>query len=117
MALYTESAQGTYAALDQHFDVPLGDRGRVVVPAAIRKHLGLEPGDRIIFSIEVDGSVQMLSFRKQLRELNGIFATLEPEGNWSDELIEARREEAKRESPDEGPRPPNEHLRDIESSA
>lgn len=38
--------------------VTVGDRGRVVLPAAVRSELGLEPGTRMLLSTESDGSVR-----------------------------------------------------------
>ena len=34
--------------------------GRVTIPKAVRKHLGLKPGDRVKFFVRPDGSVVLL---------------------------------------------------------
>jgi antitoxin PrlF len=35
-------------------------KGQATIPKAIRKHLGLEPGDRVKFFVHPDGSVVLL---------------------------------------------------------
>ena len=37
-----------------HADIPFGAQGRVVVPAPIRKALGLRPGDMLVARVEDD---------------------------------------------------------------
>jgi len=34
--------------------------GRITIPKAIRKHLGLKPGDRVKFFVRSDGGVVLL---------------------------------------------------------
>jgi antitoxin PrlF len=38
----------------------LNAKGQVTIPKAIRKHLGIKPGDRIKFFIQPDGAVVIL---------------------------------------------------------
>ena len=46
--------------------VVVGDKGRVVLPAALRERLGLEPGSELVV-IETEGGLALLT-REQLRD-------------------------------------------------
>lgn len=81
-----------------HFVAPLGDRGRVVLPSALRRQLGLRQGDRLIFIPDDQGGFRVVSAREQARRLFGVFRDLAPGRSLVDELIAERREEARRES-------------------
>jgi AbrB family looped-hinge helix DNA binding protein len=81
---------------EQHV-VQLGARGRLVLPSRLRKELSLEEGDRLVFTAEEDGSVRMASLKQKIRRFKGMFKHLKPAASWSDELIEQRRKEARRE--------------------
>ena len=51
----------------------LGEDGRLVIPAALRKELGIHPGDTIV--IESDGdSLLLRSHERVLREVQEAFA-------------------------------------------
>ena len=41
----------------------VGPEGRVVIPAAIRRHLGVVPGDNLRFLLHADGTVEVVSPR------------------------------------------------------
>ncbi len=41
----------------------LGPEGRVVIPAPIRRHLGVGPGDNLRFLLRADGTVEIVSPR------------------------------------------------------
>lgn len=41
----------------------LGPEGRVVIPAPIRRHLGVGPGDNLRFLLHADGTVEIVSPR------------------------------------------------------
>ena len=73
--------------------VTLGERGRLVLPAALRKTQGLKEGDQLIVRVEEDGSLRILSLRDQLEQWRGRFEHLAPERSLADELIEERRAE------------------------
>lgn len=77
--------------------VLLGESGRIVLPAAIRKELGLKVGDRLTVTSDA-GAIRILSRKmalesirtdiiKQRGSLNGLL----------DEFLAERREEAARE--------------------
>ena len=76
----------------------LSAEGRVVIPASIRKELGLEPGTTLTFRTE-NGRVIMSTRDSAIAELQRMFAVARPAGAplMSDELIAERRTEAARE--------------------
>jgi AbrB family looped-hinge helix DNA binding protein len=77
--------------------VTLGERGRVVLPAPLRRELGVQAGDRLILRVLEDGTVQLVSARQLAAELKGIFKDVAPDRSWADELIAERRAEQARE--------------------
>jgi AbrB family looped-hinge helix DNA binding protein len=81
----------------ENYSVALGERGRLVLPAPIRKRLDLHAGDRLILTV-TDGEVRIVSAREQAGRLLGMFRDLAPGRSLVDELIAERREEARREN-------------------
>ncbi len=75
----------------------INDNGRIVIPAEIRKGMGLKPGDAVVMSLE-DG---VLRVESQLARIRRIQAEFKPFANSavlaSDELTAERREESSRE--------------------
>ena len=71
--------------------------GRVVIPVAVRKALGLKSGGQVIFRME-DDQVQITTMKLNLeRARRRIRKYVEPGVSLVDELIAERREAAKRE--------------------
>lgn len=81
---------------DQHV-VALGARGRLVLPSRLRKELALEEGDRVVLTVEEDGNVRLVSLKQKIRRFKGMFKHLKTGGKWSEELIQQRRKEARRD--------------------
>ncbi len=78
--------------------IVMGDRGRLVLPAGIRRDLGINKGTRFQVSQEKDGSLRLKPYAAIARASRGMFAHLPPEGvSMADELIAERRQEARRE--------------------
>ena len=70
------------------------DGGRVVVPSAFRKALGLSPGDAVLMVLEGE-EVRLLTPGRAIRRAQEIVRQYVREGrSLADELIEERREEA-----------------------
>lgn len=90
---------GYHANVDrlERFAIALGERGRLVLPARLRRRLDLHPGDRLLVSVEADGGLRAVSAREQARRLRGLYRDLAPGRSLADELIAERREEARRE--------------------
>jgi AbrB family looped-hinge helix DNA binding protein len=79
--------------------IHLGNRGRIVLPVEVRQRLDLKEGDRLILTIEPDGSLRLVSAREVARQTRGLLRRMAPtlEGRLADELIADRRAEAARE--------------------
>ena len=78
-------------------EVTVGPKGRIVVPAVLRRRLGIEPGRVLIARAEDDRLVlepREVILDRLLRRLGSV-----PESvSLADELIAERREEARQES-------------------
>ena len=78
--------------------IALGERGRLVLPAALRRRLDLHPGDRLIATVD-EGGFHVVSAREQAGRLYALYRDLAPGRSRADELIVDRREEARPEDP------------------
>jgi AbrB family looped-hinge helix DNA binding protein len=77
--------------------VRLGEGGRLVIPAAIRKELGLKVGDDVILEVD-DGALRVRSLKDAIAHAQALVRRHVPEGrSLADELIAERRREAARE--------------------
>jgi AbrB family looped-hinge helix DNA binding protein len=77
--------------------VVLGESGRIVLPAAIRKELGLKAGDRLTVTSD-DGAIRILSRQMALDSIRADI--IRQRGSLKgilDEFLAERREEAARE--------------------
>jgi AbrB family looped-hinge helix DNA binding protein len=79
------------------FTTHIGDRGRVVVPAELRKRLSLDPGDLLVIE-ELDDHFVVRKASDVAHGFRGYLRDLEPETDLAAELLAERREEAARES-------------------
>lgn len=50
----------------------------MVLPAAVRERLGLKEGDKLVLTMQPDGSVKLLSRREAVRRARGLFAHVAP---------------------------------------
>jgi AbrB family looped-hinge helix DNA binding protein len=80
------------------FRVQLRDRGRIVLPAEIRKRLDLREGDQLLVTLQPDGSLRLVSPRQVIRATRGLYQARAGNRSLADELIAERRAEAKRET-------------------
>jgi AbrB family looped-hinge helix DNA binding protein len=75
----------------------ISEKGRLVIPAKLREALGIHPGDVVELRIE-DDELRIVTLDRRIREtrrrLRQVFGS---ERVLSDELIEERREAARRE--------------------
>lgn len=76
----------------------VGPQGRLVIPAIIRKSLGIEVGSTLVASI-VDGKLVLETQAQLLNQFYSRFAKarMQPGDSIVDELIAERRSEAARE--------------------
>lgn len=80
-----------------HDTVRLGAQGRLVVPAALRKALGLQAGDTLVARVE-DGRLVLETRASIKRRLQARYRQIPANRCLSDELIAERRAEARREA-------------------
>ncbi len=78
--------------------VQMGAKGRMVLPAHIRKALDLQAGDRLVVAIEEPGVVRLTSAREIARRGRGMLGPKTHGMDLAKELIEERRKAAERES-------------------
>ena len=77
----------------------LGHRGRIVLPAEIRHRLDLKVGDRLILTVETEGSLWLISAREAARRGRGLLRQMLPgleSRCLSEELVAEQRAEAMR---------------------
>ena len=80
-----------------HISVRMSENGRVLIPAEIRKQLGLIAGEAITLTVEGD-ELRLMTRRARLRAIQTRAARyLTPGVRLEDELIAERREEARKE--------------------
>ena len=77
--------------------VRVGPQGRIVIPAHIRKALGIRPGETLLARVE-DGRLVLETREQIVARLQSWFAQVPPDVSLADELIAERREEARREA-------------------
>lgn len=81
-------------------EVQVGAQGRLVIPAALRKALQIEPGDRLVARQE--GEALVLERREAIRKrLQDRFRHIPDEVSLVDELIAQRRAESAKEAAQE----------------
>lgn len=77
--------------------INVGPQGRVVLPAKMRRSLGIERGDKLVARVE--GERIVLEKREEiLARVRRRFDVVPEDVSLSDELTSSRREEARRES-------------------
>ncbi|MGQ0594831.1 MAG: AbrB/MazE/SpoVT family DNA-binding domain-containing protein [Gammaproteobacteria bacterium] len=76
----------------------LGNRGRIVLPAEVRHRLDLKQGDRLILSVEADGTLLLQGTRVLAQRLQGMFADVAPGVDLAGELVADRRAEARQDA-------------------
>ena len=97
MAQAEDMAYPEYMADPQEVShVRLGAQGRAVIPAGVRKALGLQPGDELVAWVEGDRLI-LRSRQAMVKELRGSYRHLAPRRNLAEDLVRQRREEARRE--------------------
>ncbi len=91
-------------AQDRH-TLQLGNRGRIVLPAEVRHRLDRKQGDRLILTVETDGTLLLQSTRALAHRPQGMFADLAPGVDLANELIAERRAEARQDADQDAKRP------------
>lgn len=74
----------------------IGKSGRLVIPAAYRKALGIKPGDEVVLELG-EGEIRVLTTRHAIARAQALVRRYVPKGrSLSEELIRERREEEAR---------------------
>lgn len=71
--------------------------GRLLIPAAIRRNPGLQPGQELVI-VEENGGLQIFTRAAAIGKVQEYFAPFKDNRCWSEELIQERRREAAREN-------------------
>ncbi len=83
------------------YHIKLGAAGRMVMPAALRNQHHMRPGDTLVVRSR-NGAVEIRTREQMIKEAQDYVCSLAPpERVLSEELIQERRLEAKRETEDE----------------
>lgn len=76
----------------------LNDEGRLVIPAELRKALGLQPGQEVLLR-KTDTGLELTTYEMAVKQFQDRVAKMVPPGvSLVDELIVERRAEAAREA-------------------
>lgn len=79
-------------------ELELGENGILVLPETIRHQLKLQSGDRLILTVDSNGTLHLASVQAQIEKLQGIFKDIAPGVSLADELIRDRRRETQMET-------------------
>jgi AbrB family looped-hinge helix DNA binding protein len=75
----------------------VNENGRLVIPAAIRKALGINPGDVVVLRVE-DDELRITTMKKRIEQAQRVIRKyVKPGVSLVDELLADRRREAKNE--------------------
>lgn len=74
--------------------------GRVLVPAEVRRALGLRDGSELLVTLEEDGRVVLATPTTAWARFQELARSASPKGSVVDELLRERRAEARREDGD-----------------
>lgn len=94
---YTRRMTSKSNGLTKQFSVTVGDRGRLVLPAALRTQLHLERNDRVLLTLERDGSVRLSASRGKIDSAVGMYAHIARGRDPVAELLRERRKEVRDE--------------------
>ena len=83
--------------LSQETRTRVNENGRVVIPAAFRKAMGINVGDEVVLRIE-DNELRILTLKRRIERAQLLVRKhVKPGTSLVEELIAERREAAKRE--------------------
>jgi len=83
--------------IDAEARLRINENGRVVIPAAFRKALGINAGDEVVLRME-DDELRITTLKRRLERAQRLVRKhVKPGASLVDELIAERREEAKNE--------------------
>jgi len=83
--------------MPQEARLKVNENGRVVIPVAFRRAVGINAGDEVILRVE-DDELRITTLKKRLERAQRLVRKyIKPGISLSDELIAERRREARRE--------------------
>ena len=83
--------------IDAEARLRINENGRVVIPAAFRRALGINAGDEVVLRME-DDELRITTLKRRLERAQRLVRKhVKPGTSLVDELIAERREEAKNE--------------------
>lgn len=83
--------------MTQHTRARVNQNGRIVIPAAFRKALGINAGDEVVLTIEGD-ELRVTTLRRRLERAQDLVGKhLRPGQSLANELIAERRRAARNE--------------------
>jgi AbrB family looped-hinge helix DNA binding protein len=83
----------------EHYALSVGARGRLVLPARVRRRLNLHPGSSLILTVDSNGSINLRPASEVVDRFRGLYKHLVPPGaSLAEQLIRERRREARREN-------------------
>jgi AbrB family looped-hinge helix DNA binding protein len=80
--------------------VQVGDRGRFVLPAPVRRRLDVGPGDLLVLEMD-EATVRLRKAADVAQSARGLLRDVAPREDLAAQLMEERRAEAEREGADE----------------
>jgi AbrB family looped-hinge helix DNA binding protein len=88
---------GENMTLKQESRTRVNENGRVVIPAAFRKAMGIRVGDEVVLRME-DNELRILTLKRRIEQAQRLVRQhMKPGSSLVDELIAERRQAAKRE--------------------
>ena len=85
------------ASINLEVRVPINENGRLVMPAAFRNALGINPGDEVVLRIE-DDELRITTLRQRIAQAQRLVRKyVKPGVSLVDELLAERRAEARKE--------------------
>jgi AbrB family looped-hinge helix DNA binding protein len=82
------------------YHTKLNDEGRLVIPSACRKQLGLHPGQEVLLKVTSDGLLLYTQDQAVKRLQDWVAKAVPTDVSLVDELITERRQEAAKEAND-----------------
>lgn len=77
----------------QAYKTSIGENGRIIIPAKIRKEANLSTGQSVIINVE-NGEVKISSYNTKLKNIQKLVKSYtENKGSLVDKLIDLRKEE------------------------
>jgi AbrB family looped-hinge helix DNA binding protein len=85
------------------YTVHLGERGRFVLPAVLRRRLEFDQGDLLVLEVVEDDTLLIRKAADVAQQSRGLFREVAPGVDLAAELIEERRAEAEHKTPGTDP--------------